>query len=445
MLVDNRFDYERCPLHPEFFDWYHFGGITRAAELHRLGAVWIDSLRVVTDDYAKRKITVSIDYAAVASPGATELAVTFDGKSILDEKVDLAESVGRIERTFELPDASLWSPDEPNLHMLAVRLGDDDMCERVGIRQVSIGGQDILINGQPVRLLGVNRHEMHGYFGAAMPDAILVADVQQLRDMGCNFVRGSHYPQDLRFLDLCDETGICVWSESIGWQCTSEQLTDEHFIQAEMTQLDEMVAATANSPSLIMWGVLNEGRSDDPECRPAYEKFLTHLRQLDPTRPVTYATDRTFKDVCYDLADIISINCYPGWYEGRGNLDAVPTELDRITEHLDSVGQGDKPLIISEIGAGAIYGWRDMNEDRWTEQYQAKLLESAIRHMFIDRSRVCGLAIWQFCDCRGSCQPLGALITSPRGFNNKGLVDEYRRPKLAYDAVKQLFNEISAK
>ena len=62
-----------------------------------------------------------------------------------------------------------------------------------------------------------------------MPEGLLVSDIQQLLDMGCNFVRGSHYPQDLRFLDLCDETGICVWNEGIGWQHTEQHLTDPHF------------------------------------------------------------------------------------------------------------------------------------------------------------------------------------------------------------------------
>lgn len=77
-------------------------------------------------------------------------------------------------------------------------------------------GQQLLINNQPVHLLGFCRHESHPQFGHTQPEALLVSDVQQLRAMGCNFVRGSHYPQDLRFLDLCDEAGICVWPEGDG-------------------------------------------------------------------------------------------------------------------------------------------------------------------------------------------------------------------------------------
>jgi beta-glucuronidase len=195
-----------------------------------------------------------------------------------------------------------------------------------------------------------------------------------------------------------------------------------------------------NRPSVILWGILNESHSHDPQCRPAYETLLGRLRQLDPTRPVTYACNHPFDDVCIDLVDVVSFNCYAGWYSGWYSEDIAdfPDDLDRVIAHLDSLGQGDKPLILSEIGAGAIPGWRDWHEARWSEQYQAMLLDAVICNLFMDCERVCGLSIWQFCDCRSS-ESLSRILGRPRGFNNKGVVDEYRRPKLAYDVVKRLF------
>lgn len=90
VLVDNRFDYERCPLHLDYFDWYHYGGIARGAESHRLGDLWIDALKVVTQDIATREVALTIDYGAVEPPGPTDLTVTCDGQVVLSEKVDLA-------------------------------------------------------------------------------------------------------------------------------------------------------------------------------------------------------------------------------------------------------------------------------------------------------------------------------------------------------------------
>jgi beta-glucuronidase len=440
VLVDNRFDYDRCPLHLDYFDWYHFGGIARPVELHRLGEAWIDALRVVTEEVATPKVGVTIDYGAAAPAGRAALTITCDGREVLSEAVDLKGPAGHIRRTLELPGATLWSPGSPNLHSLHVRLGEDDVRQRVGIRRVSVDGRRVLINGESVRLLGVCRHEAHPQFGHGLPESLLVADVQQLRDMGCNFVRGSHYPQDPRFLDLCDEAGLCVWNEAIGWQHGSNHLTDPHFVRAQLAHIDEMVAVSFNHPSVIMWGILNESHSHDAACRPTYETLLGRLRELDPSRPVTYACNHPFDDVCLDLADVVSINCYPGWYVGE--IADIPAELDRIVAHLDSTGQAGKPLIISEIGAGAVPGWRDWNEDRWTEQYQAKLLDAVIRHLFVEQDRACGLSIWQFCDCRTS--ELGwKALGRPRGFNNKGILDEYRRPKLAYEVVKRHFRALS--
>ncbi len=441
VLADNRIDYARSPLHLEYFDWYHYGGIARSVELHQLGRCWIDRVQVVTEEIAPPRIRTIVDYSAIDIPGPTALSIRWDGREVLREQVDLTDTSGWIERTLELPDASLWSPEHPNLHLLHVELGEDDMRERIGVRRVRVEGAQILINDEPVRLLGFCRHDAHPQFGHGLPEAVLGADVQQLRDMGCNFVRGSHYPQDVRFLDLCDEAGICVWSESIGWQHTAEHLTDPHFMQAQVTNIDEMVTQSTNRPSVIMWGILNESHSEDPACRPAYETLLGRLRELDPTRPVTYASNHPFDDRCLDLIDIISINSYPGWYIGK--IADIPTLLDKIVNHLDATSPTRKPIIISEIGAGAIPGWRDWNEAHWTEQYQAKLLDMVIRHLFMDRERVCGLSIWLYNDFRTS-ELVSRLLGRPRSYNDKGVVDEYRRPKLAYDVVKGHFRALNS-
>jgi beta-glucuronidase len=434
VLVDNRFGFDRCLLHQEHYDWYQFGGITRGVEVHSLGTLWIDDLRISTQSLHLPAINLNLSYGAVQAPGRVPLIVTCDGRPVLEENLELSELRGRIKRVIELPAAKLWSPREPHLHQIHVRLGEDDRRERIGLRQIRVEGERLLINEEPVRLHGFNRHEFHPQFGHALPEAVLVADIQQLRDLGCNFVRGSHYPQDLRFLDLCDETGICVWSEAIGWQNTQHHLTDEQFIKAQLAQLEEMVDTAANRPSVILWGVLNEGHSHQAECRPAYNALLSRLRELDGTRPVTYASNQPYGDQCFDLADIISINTYPGWY--WGSIAEIAESLTDLLSHLDSSVVPAKLILISEIGAGAVPGWRDWNKERWTEDYQAQLLEEVIRY-FAGSPRICGLSIWLFNDFRTP-----DLVSRPRSYNDKGVVDEYRRPKMAYQTVKQAFRAL---
>ncbi len=439
VLVDNRFDQARCQLHMPHFDWYQYGGISRPVEFHCLGNLWIENVRVVTEQIDPPLLRVGVDYRMVHASGRADLKIFFDGQLSLQEKVDLTGTGGRIEGLLELPGAALWSPAAPDLHTLEVHLGDDDWRGRVGLRQVKVLGRQILLNDQPLKLMGFNRHETHPEFGHALPDQLIAADVQLLLDMGCNFVRGSHYPQDERFLELCDEAGICVWSEVIGWQQKAEQLTDERFLAAQLGNLEEMVGMAQTHPAVILYGILNESDSQDPAARRPYARLIGRLRELDSSRPVTFATHHVFEDLCLDLADVISVNCYPGWYHSE--IGDIPAYLDQVVEHLDGIGQGSKPLILSEIGAAAVPGWRDWNEDRWTEQYQARLLEVVIGHLFVNHDRFSGLSIWQFCDVRsGSGAPLA--LNRARGFNNKGVLDEYRRPKLAYETVKRLFHQL---
>lgn len=433
VLVDNRFG-DRSPLHMEHFDWYAYGGISRSVELHRLGPVRIDGLRIATESVADRRVTVRIDYTADAA-GIAPLVIECDGRTVLTEDVDLSAS-GSIERILELPWAAPWSPADPNLSLLTARLGEDDRIERFGLREVATANARITVNGEPVRLLGVNRHEAHPQFGHAQPAVLLVNDVQQLKDLGCNFVRGSHYPLDPLFLDLCDEAGIMVWCESIGWQYPVEHLTDPAFIAAQLAHIGEMVAASQNHPSIILWGILNECPSWSEEGRPVYAALLGRLRELDPARPVTYATINAHDDKCFDLVDVVSANTYPGWYVG--DLPDIPVELDRISAHVDALGHNGKPLIISEIGAGAVPGWNDSHGSLWTEDYQTELLATVVDHVMDGQDRISGLSIWVLGDFKTS-ELRRLALTRPRGVNDKGIIDEYRRPKQAFRAVRERF------
>lgn len=434
ILVDNRLDYQRCPLHLDYFDWYNFGGISRGVWVTRLPEVAVDRAWITTTNYPSRRVNVRVEWSGVGK-GTLPLSLSVDGRPVLAEKV--AGGSGSLEREIELAGASLWSPGSPALHELTVRVGEDEVRETFGLRQVSVEGEKILINGEPVRLWGFNRHESHPQFGHAVPAGVMASDLQQIRDMGGNFVRGSHYPQDGRFLEMCDRAGVCVWSESIGWQHTAAHLTDPKFIEAQLTNIEEMIAAAYNHPSVILWGLLNESESHVAAARPGYERLIKRIRELDGSRPVTYATCHPQEDLCLDLCDVVSVNLYPGWY--YSSVEGMADDIGYVVKLLEARGAAGKPLILSEIGAAALYGWRDAHEKHYSEQYQAKVLAEAIR-IVRSRPRWSGIAIWQFCDVRTEEIPR-RIVGRPRGFNNKGVVDEYRRPKMAYEAVKEEFRK----
>ncbi len=443
VLVDNRFDFPRVPIHFAGYDWYQYGGITRPVELQRLGENWLNRMLVETLDHARRQVRIVIRYGSRRGAESMPLRLLLDEREVASETVTLAAGGGTIERLLELPEAECWSPEAPNLYLLRAELGDDDLTERIGIRQVRVEGRQLLLNDEPLRLLGVCRHEAHPQFGGALPESLMLSDLQQIQELGCNYVRAGHYTCDARFIDLCDEAGILVWAEANSWGLLEPELKDADIVEAVRGNIREMVDEQRNHPSIIIWGLLNECASELASSRPAYETLVNEYRQLDGSRPIAFASNRVLReDACLDLSDIIAINDYPGWY--HVSIEEIGKRVDAVYEWLDGLGLGDRPIIHSEIGGGAIYGCRDAHGERWSEQYQARLLDEVIRQLFVNRERAIGVSIWQFCDVRTSTHARMAMIR-PRCFNNKGIVDEYRRPKLAWDGIRRLYRELGSK
>ncbi len=123
---------------------------------------------------------------------------------------------------------------------------------------------------------------------------------------------------------------------------------------------------------------------------------------------------------------------YSGWYQDVSSSERNDKEIDWIQKE----GGAGKPIIVSEMGAGAIYGYRDRNRCKWSEERQADIIRENLETYLYDE-RITGVFIWQFADCRVTEEEWFA--SRPRCHNNKGVVDEYRRPKLAYDVVKEMF------
>jgi len=436
VVVDNRFDFERVPLHEEFFDFYQWGGIIRSVWLHDVPECFIEAITVVVNDYIAGAITARIKLAG-SVPAFVDLTSKLDGQPVQNHSV---QPDGKwITLELRVADPTPWSPQTPNLHTLTVTCQQDDMEVRFGLREVKTQGRDILLNGQKLKLLGYNRHESHPQFGPALPYAQLLADLQLLRDQGCTFIRGSHYPQDQRFLDLCDALGFLVWEENLGWGQREKQLTDERFKAAHLAALEEMVAASINHPSVIMWGFLNEAGTDEAYARTIMEQTVTRLRELDPSRLITYATMFPKSDLFYGLVDVISLNLYPGWYESEGVENPLTLITPYLRSCLDYLSEGaykDKPVLISEIGAEALYGWHDPLDSFFTEDYQANYLRIVCEEV-LNNERLAGVALWHFSDARTYSG--GYALKRPRAFNNKGTLDEYRRPKLAYGVVREVF------
>lgn len=440
--VDNTFG-EHSALHCES-DYYTYGGITRPVELQTVPPLFIDTIRATPQKDAGGwglQVEVSVrNWSSEPLSGWLEVKVA--GETLELGHIEVAaESTETVHGTCAGLMVDSWKVDDPDLYTVTTRLYDpddnpvDDKIDRVGFREVSVKGRELLLNGEPIQLQGFNRHEDHPQFGNALPLSAMMHDLNLIRDMGGNFIRTSHYPNDMRFLDLCDELGICVWEEPHGKNFTFEEpMYGEQMLKCTR----EMLSWHHNHPSIIMWGFLNESESTTEKGRQEHERLARLFRETDPSRPITFASNKGTDDVCLDLVDIVAWNRYDAWY--FGGPEAVEPQLEEALEWLDSAesqGGAGKPIIMSEFGAGAFYGCRKPSEPKWSENYQRRALDESLR-VYLNHPAVVGTAIWQFCDVRATS---GRWEGRPREMNNKGIVDEYRRPKAAYEVVKSRYEE----
>lgn len=438
--VDNTFG-EHSALHiPN--DYYTYGGITRPVSFELISDVYIKSVHFTSYHKGEKwnaKIEIVICNMSDTEKNArikTEIA----GKETVNINSVPAKSETIFEVEQEFDDVKTWSPNEPNLYMLNTVLsvnGDDtdDLIERVGFRTVEVRDTKMYINGEEIYLKGFNRHEDYASDGCAVTLQHMVQDMDLMQDMGANAVRTCHYPNDERFLDLCDERGILVWEENHARGLSIENMQNPNFERQCEDCIREMIENHYNHPSIIIWGILNECASETEDGRRMYKKQYEQIKGMDASRPTTSATCRHFTDICLDLPDVVSFNMYSNWYEDC----SIDERNKREIEWIRKSGGENKPIIVSEVGAGAIYGYRDRSRCKWSEERQADIIRDNLE-VYMSDENIMGVFIWQFADCRIT-EDGGWFAARAKCRNNKGVVDEFRRPKIAYDTVKELFQK----
>ena len=433
--LDNRFDWEYQKLARPYYDFYCFGGFYHGVSL-------------VTDN---RKLFVRTrDYAT----GMVEVEVVGEGKgegegarTLVFDGTNAVKAVFRNGRAkVKVPNFRLWSPEEPNLHMVEV----DGVKTRFGIRTVEARDRKIWLNGKPIYLKGFNRHESHPTFGAATDEKLMALDLQNLKSLGANFVRGCHYQQAQKFLDLCDETGVLVWEESLGWgngshhEIAACELTNETFRAQQVHEMREMVRASINHPCIILTGFLNEFASQTEPGKSLAAELVKTIKEEDSGHLTTFACSHTWDDISHAVTDVVAFNSYPGWFDSNGVGDDA--NFRRLIRKDIGATYGrfrklypEKPIIVSEMGVCAIYGAHDPAAAQWTEEFQAGALAAIIDEVF-SYDDICGLAIWHFADARSYHRSGSAIRGKPFAENLAGVYDGFRRAKLSAKTVRERFS-----
>ena len=443
IVVDNRFSPETSPLAHPFDDFYCFGGIYGSVTLQNLPDRRVERVAVTTLDIQAGRVRLDIRTAGVPD-GPARFGVAFDDAEEDEVAREIRGSRARLETV--VPDARRWSPDSPALHTVRVALsGADAVVERFGIRTVSTRGTAILLNGEPLVLRGVNRHQSHPQLGPVQPDHLALDDLKLVKSLGANFIRCVHYPHAPAFLDLCDQAGMLVWEESFGWGNPAADARDPRTAQAAIRATAAMVERDINHPSILFWAFLNESCSDTPEGADWYRNIIQSIRALDDSRLVSYASYHGARDRCFALADVISVNTYPGWIGGADQwatrcLDQIRPEVERLAAWASEGALAEKPMLFTEIGACAMPGCHDYGRAQWSEEFQSDYFREACE-VILRHPRFAGLALWQLFDTRTYVN-VGSVRTKPLGFNFAGLLDAYRRPKLAFETVRECFRRL---
>ncbi len=420
-------------------DYYSYGGITRPVVQESLKGAYITRLHVTplkTESGWQARISAAVRNLEPHTQ-QYELELQTAGADTSVQFTLTAGEEGTVEVLLDCPQARVWCPETPVLYEVTATLyhdgtAMDDLVDRFGFRDIQVLGKAICLNGKPLKLKGFNRHEDFGSFGSAVPLSAMMQDLHLMRDLGANCVRTCHYPNDPRFLDLCDEMGMLVWEESHARGLSEQQMRNPNFMPQSILNAQEMVSQHYNHPSIFIWGCLNECADDCDYGADCFRRLFQLMKELDDTRPVTAALLERPGSRVFGDSDVVSVNIYPKWYHNQ----SVRDRLDEKIREIQQGGGGDKPLIVSEIGAGGIYGYHDpFGEAKWSEERQCTILREQIETV-LNCPECVGLFLWQFADVRVD---ENWAIHRPKTVNNKGIVDEYRRPKMAYSMVKALF------
>ena len=411
-------------------DWWNYGGLTRDVKLIETSQTFIEDYVIQLDPNMHDKITGHL---------------TLNGKDSKNETVEIKIPELNIKRTltsdengfvsFEVISDNIeyWSVKNPKLYDVFFQINEEKITDQIGFRSIRTKGSQILLNGTPVYLKGISIHEespINGGRGHSLEDAKQL--LQWAKELGCNYVRLAHYPHNEHMVRLADKMGVLVWEENpVYW--TIDWENKETYTNAE-NQLSEVIDRDKNRASVIIWSMANETPTSI-----ARNTFLTKLANFtkakDPTRLISAALEqsdyqgnkfiRTINDPFADIVDILSFNQYIGWYDG------LPEKCSKISWKIEQ----NKPVLISEFGAGSKYGLHGDKTARWTEEFQEEVYIETLK-MIDNIDQLQGFSPWILVDFRS---PRRVLPEIQDGWNRKGLISEKGHKKKAFYVLKDYY------
>lgn len=458
--ADNSIDRSIIPSQKS--DFFIYGGITRDVWLDVIPKSHLDSLRIVTQNVSNNSAELSAAFSSENIIENSKAVISINdpwGKVILEKEYLLKKN--NLISLPKISDPVLWSVDEPNLYSINIKIKSnnefiDSISESFGLRWFEFKEHGAFyLNGKRLKLRGTHRHEEFAGLANALPNEMHWNEMKMIKDMGANFVRLAHYPQDPVVYKACDELGLLVWDElpwcrggvgDEGWQNTTKHLFKEQIYQ------------NFNHPSIIIWSVGNEvywlpeyENGDDLDLLRKFTKELNDIAHtLDPSRVTSI---RKFYEGS-DIVDVFSPSIWAGWYSG------VYKSYDKA---LDEAIAKYKRFFHAEYGGSSHLGRHSetpitgdgiLNPDEWSEDVNQVKVKNIAKigdwsesyivdlfdwHLMVSESKdnFTGNAQWAFKDFATPLRPENSIPY----MNQKGLVDREGNPKDAYYVFKSYWNK----
>ena len=421
--VDNKRKRENVPTVNQ--DWWNYGGITRSVHL-------ITTPKTHIFDYeirlSKDKVDIIEGWVAVKNANSGETVNLIIPE--LGRNLTLSLENGKANFSFKAKPV-LWEPNNPKLYEVTVSTQSDKLTDYIGFRSITTNGTKVLLNGKELFLKGISIHEEAPFkTGRVTSKEECRILLEWAKELGCNFLRLAHYPHSETMVREAEKMGFMLWTEiPVYWTILFDN--EDTYFNAE-NQLSEMITRDKNRAAVILWSVANE--TPEGETRISFLSNLAqYARKLDNTRLITAALDtqsegvggKLIEDELGRVVDIIGINSYCGWYGGTPESCAT----------LKWASVYNKPMIMSEVGAGALFGLHGKKNERWTEEYQADVYKNNIE-MMRNIDFLAGLSPWILMDFRSPRRPLKRI---QEDFNRKGLISEQGMRKQAFYILQDYY------
>lgn len=420
------------------FDFFPYCGLQRPAWLYSIPKNAISDITVNTTlQSTEGTVQIKVQKQGLAKQGKVKL----EGNGMVYEAA-LAFVNNEAVATIKVPNARLWSIEDPYLYQLTATLSNgkenvDKYSLDIGIRTIAVNDKQILLNGKPVFLKGFGKHEDFPVFGKGTAYPVIVKDYALLKWIGANSFRTSHYPYDEEYMNMADKTGFLIIDEipAVGlyFDANLQGVNDRKAMCQQ--QIRELVTRDKNHPSVIMWSLANEPIANvanfnlarkataDTVSLNFFKDLFKTVKEMDNTRPATIVGLQGGPDEWLGLSDVVCINRYYGWYSLNGNIAAGAQAFEKELD--DLYAKFHKPILVTEFGADTYPGMHTDQPEMFTEEFQTAFIKAYL-DVADKKDFVTGMHVWAFADFKTT---QGVIRFG--GMNWKGVFTRDRKPKAA--------------